>query len=378
MNDKPRLASKGAAVGALPKLTVRDLRARVVDVPMRRPFATGSGALKSVPLVLVDLATAEGVTGHAYLFCFRPFLGRMIAHALSDMLEATKGDAVAPAEIWAKLHRRYVLMGRQGAMVMASSGYDVAAWDALAKAAGAPLARLLGGTVGPVPAYNSNGLGLAPPAKVADEALELLDEGFKAVKIRLGRSTGEADIAAVRAVRKKIPSDAPLMSDYNQSLGLAEALKRGRALDEEGIYWLEEPVRHDDYSANAEIAAALRVPVQIGENFVEPFAMARAVEAKACDFVMPDLQRIGGVTGWLQAAALAAAYGIEMSTHLFPEVSAHLMRVTPTAHWLEYVDWASPILTEPIKVKDGHVHFADKPGNGLAWNEAAVKRFLVD
>ncbi len=128
------------------------------------------------------------------------------------------------------------------------------------------------------------------------------------------------------------------MVDYNQALSVAEALQRGRMLDDENVYWLEEPIRHDDYAGLAKVAAELKTPVQIGENFSEVTAMAAAIAAKACDFVMPDLERIGGVYGWQRAAALAFANGIEMSSHLFPEVSTHLLAATPTCHFLEYVD----------------------------------------
>jgi mandelate racemase len=358
-------------------LTVKDIATRIVDVPMRRALATGGGALRSVPLVLIDLTTEEGIVGHAYLFVFRVALGRMAANALADAAEALRGDAVAPAEMQAKLARRHRLAGLQGVLMFAASGVDVAAWDALAKAAGAPLARLLGGTLGPVSAYNSNGLGISSPAAVGEEAVELLADGFDALKLRLGYPTLEGDLAAVRAVKKRIPAGTPLMTDYNQSLSVAEAVRRGRALDGEGVYWLEEPVRHDDYAGNARVAAEVATPVQIGENFIEPWAMMRAIEARACDFVMPDLQRIGGVTGWLRAAAIAEAHGLPMSSHLFPEVSAHLLRVTATAHWLEFVDWAAPILAEPLKVKDGRAALADRPGVGLTWDEAAVKRYRV-
>ena len=120
------------------------------------------------------------------------------------------------------------------------------------------------------------------------------------------------------------------MVDYNQALTVAEALHRGAALDAEGIYWLEEPVRHDDYAGAARLARELKTPVQIGENFSLPASMATAIATGACDYVMPDLERIGGVTGWLRAAALAEAHRIEMSSHLFPEVSAHLLAATPT------------------------------------------------
>jgi mandelate racemase len=181
----------------------------------------------------------------------------------------------------------------------------------------------------------------------------------------------------VRTVRKVIGDGVALMVDYNQALTVAEALLRGRALDAEGIYWLEEPIRHDDYRGYARLAAELATPVQIGENFSQPFAMQQALDAGACDYVMPDLERIGGVTGWQRAAAIAAAHGVEMSSHLFPEVSAHLMAVTPTAHWLEYVDWAAPILEQPIAIEDGFAVIPDRPGNGLAWKSEAVERFRV-
>ena len=143
------------------------------------------------------------------------------------------------------------------------------------------------------------------------------------------------------------------MVDYNQALTVAEALARGRALDDEGVYWLEEPIRHDDYAGAARLARELQRPIQIGENFSEPHAMAAALAAGACDYVMPDLERIGGVTGWQRAAGLAAAHRIEMSSHLFPEVSAHLLAATPTRHWLEWVDWANAIVEEPLRIEDG-------------------------
>ena len=168
------------------------------------------------------------------------------------------------------------------------------------------------------------------------------------------------------------------MVDFNQALTVAEAKLRCRALDGEGIYWIEEPIRHDEYSGAAELAAETVTPIQIGENFSGPQAMATALDAGACDYVMPDLERIGGVTGWRHAAGLAAAHGIEMSSHLFPEVSAHLLAATPTAHWLEYVDWAAPLLREPLQIKDGYALVPDRPGNGLAWDDAAVARYRME
>jgi len=105
--------------------------------------------------------------------------------------------------------------------------------------------------------------------------------------------------------------------------------------------------------------------------------MAQALAARACDFCMPDAERIGGVTGWMRAAALAQAAGMEMSSHLFPEVSCHLLAVTPTCHWLEYMNWADPILQEPLAVNKGFIAIPEQPGIGMRWNEDAVKRYAL-
>jgi mandelate racemase len=358
-------------------LTLRSARATPVEVPMARPLGTSAQTIRTAPLLLIDLETEEGVTGRAYLFCYTRAAAAPIAHMLEDALDAVKGNRVAPFEIAAKLARRYRLIGVQGIVRMALSGLDVACWDALALAAGLPLVSYLGATPRSIPAYNSNGLGLVAPAEAADEAEELLAHGFRAVKLRLGRPDPKEDLAAVRAVRRRLPDDVALMVDYNQALSVAEAIERGRALGGEGIYWIEEPIRHDDYSGNAAIARALETPIQIGENFSGPHAMATAIAAGASDYVMPDLERIGGVTGWQRAAVLAMAAGVEMSSHLFPEASAHLLAATPTCHWLEYVDWAAPILTEPLRIVDGRAVVPERPGTGLVWDEAAVERYRM-
>ncbi len=361
----------------LPRLTVREIRAVGVEVPMKLPLGTSAGTIRSAPLLLIDLETEEGVTGRSYLFCYLPAAAPAIAAVLGEVERSVKSERVAPADLWEKLARRFKLIGVQGIVRMAMSGFDVACWDALALAAGKPLVALLGGKGRPIPAYNSNGLGLMAPAAAADEAEKLLEKGFRAVKLRLGNTTLEADLAALRAVRRRLPDGVALMVDFNQALSLEEALRRGRAIDGEGIFWIEEPIRHDDYRGCAELARELATPVQIGENFSLPGQMAEALAAGACDCVMPDLERIGGVTGWQRAAGLAAERAVPMSSHLFPEASAHLLAVTPTCHFLEYVDWADAILAEPLSIVDGAAVIPARPGTGMVWDEKALKRYRM-
>lgn len=369
-----------SATPAFPALTVRAVRATPVELPLRFVLGTSQGTLSRVPLLLVDVETEEGVTGRAWLFCYLKPAAAAIVSLLSEVERLTKGEPADPAALWAKLMRRFTLIGVQGIVRMAIAGFDTACWDALALAAGQPLCRLLGAAPRPIPAYNSCGLGLMDDmSALADEAETFLGMGgFRAVKLRLGYPTLGEDIAAVHAVRKRIGADVTLMVDYNQALSLEEAFERGRALDGEDVCWLEEPIRHDDYAGAAQLTRALKTPIQIGENFSLPAAMAVAIEQRAADYVMPDLERIGGVSGWREAAALAAVNRIPMSSHLFPEASAHLLAATPTCHFLEYVDWANPVLQEPLAIADGHAVIPERAGSGLVWNADAVKHYRID
>ncbi|HYJ19039.1 MAG TPA: enolase C-terminal domain-like protein [Burkholderiales bacterium] len=360
------------------KLTIKNIRARAVMVPLKRPPQSASGSIGDASLVLIDIETGEGITGSSYLFAFQKPMLKPTVQMIEGVGEMLKGDAVAPYEIEAKLRKRFTLLDTFGVLGQVIAGIDMAAWDACAKALNVPLACALGGSVKPIRAYNSCGLWIKDPSLLADEAAQLLSEGnFSALKLRIGRPDFKLDLAAVRNVKKRIGDDVMLMTDFNQSQTVNEAIRRSQILDDEGLYWIEEPIRHDNYDGCAKIAAEVVTPIQIGENLLNTGEMQKAIDAQAAEFYMPDVQRIGGVTGWMRAAAVAQVYNLDMSSHLFPEFSAHLLAVTPTCHWLEYVDWASGILKQPIEIKDGHALIPDRPGAGIEWNEDAVKKYLV-
>jgi mandelate racemase len=210
-----------------------------------------------------------------------------------------------------------------------------------------------------------------------EEVRELATLGFDAYKVKIGRGDVEADLETIRVVRGLIGDDASLAVDYNQSLSVTGALERVRILDEEGLYWIEEPTRADDFVGHARIAEEARTPICIGENWWGPHDLQKSLEAGACDYGMPDAMKIGGVTGWVRAAALAEPSGLPLTSHVFPEVSAHLLAASPTAHRLEYLDTAGSILKEPLRIEDGHALVPEGPGIGLEWDEEAVSRFLV-
>jgi mandelate racemase len=358
-------------------LAISNLQVRAVQVPLRIPLPTSSGTVNAAPLALLDLHTSAGVTGRTYLFCYTPLVLKPVCELLGNLGPMLKGAAVAPLDIHRLLQARFRLLGAKGIVGMAIAGIDMAVWDALARAQGQPLARALGAGVCEVNAYNSCGLGLIGAERAPAEAVALVEEGFSAIKLRLGYADLATDVQVARAVRAAVGAGVQVMTDYNQALSVPEAVRRVRALADEGLTWIEEPCLAEDYEGHARVREVSTCPIQIGENWWGPGEMALSLAAGASDLGMPDAMKIGGVTGWLQAAALAQSAGMPISTHLFPEVSVHLMAATPTRHWLEFVDWASPILVQPMVVRGGKAAVPPGPGSGIEWNEAAVSRFLV-
>jgi mandelate racemase len=352
--------------------TIRSLKARAVNVPLERPIRTAVGTIPAAPLVLLDILTEEGITGRAYVFGYTPVTLAPLARFLDNIADTLEGKPVSPVERMREFERMFRLLGRQGLVGMALSGIEMALWDVLGRACGQPVVRLLGGEPSPIPAYDS--YGIVDP--MADRrALERsLERGFRAIKIKIGGGGVDNDVDTVAAVRDIVGDGTALMVDYNQSLTVTEALRRIDRLAEYDLHWVEEPVPAEDIHGHAEVRSASPVPIQTGENWWFPQDMAKAIEAGACDYAMPDLMKIGGISGWLRAMGQAEAASIPVSSHLFIEASAHVLAVTPTAHWLEYLDIAGAVLTEPVSVDNGCV-VPRGPGLGIEWNEEAVERF---
>ncbi|MBO0821567.1 MAG: hypothetical protein J2P26_12045 [Nocardiopsaceae bacterium] len=356
----------------MPQLTIESATARAVNLRLDRPVETASGIMATAPLVLIDIRTKEGATGRAYVQCYTPLALSPLASLIGNVGEVLAGHSAAPAVVSRELQGLFRLAGPQGLAGMAMAGIDMALWDARAVAAGLPLVTLLGGEPGPVPAYAS--LRAMQARAAAAEAEELLALGFTAFKVKAGGRPLAGDLEVIRALRAAAGPGARLMVDYNQSLTVSEAIDRARALDREGLHWIEEPTRADDYDGHARIAASAATAIQLGENWQGPADMARSIAARASDHVMPDVMKIGGVTGWLRAIALADAASLPASSHAFPEYSSHLLGVTPTAAYLEYLDHAGPVLAQPVRVQAGQILISDRPGSGIEWDETAIRR----
>ncbi len=318
MNNVP--STEGAAAPLSRDLTIREARARAVNVPLKDPIKTASGDIPQAPLVLFDLLTEEGIVGSSYVFCYTADALGPTAGAAANIADAIKGDAAHPLELDSKLRSRFRLLGVQGMMGMAMAGIDMAAWDAQARATGLPLVSFLGGEPKPVPAYGS--YGLLNELEAADAAEKAAEAGFRGMKVKIGHGDVADDITVVRAIRRWAGSTMAIMVDCNQCLSVTEAIRRIRLLDEEGLHWIEEPTIAEDFAGHAKIAEAASTPIQIGENWWGVADMAKSVAGAASDLAMLDAMKIGGATGWLGAAAIAEAQGLPVSSHIFPEVSA--------------------------------------------------------
>ncbi|MDP9110021.1 MAG: mandelate racemase [Candidatus Eremiobacteraeota bacterium] len=354
-------------------MRIRSVRARAIDLPLQRPVELSSGTMRSAPLVLVDVQTEEGPVGVSYVRCYTPVAMHPLAALVENLEELLRGDASDPAAVAAKLDRHFLLVGPQGLTGIAMAAIDMALWDAQAKALDMPLVRLLGGQMVPVPAYAS--LRTMGARGAAAEAESRVNEGFTALKLKVGPNL-DRTLESIRAVRGAVGDGVSLMVDYNQSLTVCEALEHVRALDGEGLAWIEEPTRADDFAGHARIAAAAATPIQLGENWWGVHDLEKSIAAGASDNLMFDAMKIGGVTGWLAAAKIAQAAGLSVSSHTFPEFSVHLLGVTRSAMWLEYLDHTSPILLEPVRVERGLAYAPARAGSGLAWDEPAINGYL--
>jgi mandelate racemase len=353
---------------------IRSVKARALVAPISRPVRNAFGVIEAAPLVLIDVATDQGVTGHAYLFGYSKLTLKPLVMLIEEIGRELVGKAIVPFDLMAALDAKFRLLGWQGLIGMAVSGLDMAFWDALGQIAGKPVVELLGGSPRPMLAYDS--YGAVDPAADEKHLRRSIEQGFRGIKIKGGYGDAANDERVVKGVRALLGPDIALMIDFNQSLDPEEAKRRIARLAPYDLTWVEEPVPQENLCGHAEVRKSSPIPIQAGENWWFPRGFAEAIAAGASDFIMPDLMKVGGVTGWLRVAAQAEAASIPMSSHLFAEASAHMLAVTPTAHWLEVLDFAGSILASPIRIVDGTLT-ARGPGLGLEWNETGVSKYLI-
>lgn len=357
----------------LPILT--GLRARAVEAPLIYPIKTASSIHPTAPLVLIDIATDAGVTGQAYIFAYTPMVMKPLVSLLEDLGQLILGRSLAPEALDRFLRRKFVVLGTAGLLRMALAGVEMALWDAWSKHLGLPLAQALGGELRPTRAYDSHSMD-GETLAVA-RALRSADAGFRAIKTKIGYADFATERRVLAALRRELGDDFAIFADYNQSLSLPETLRRCRALEDLNIGWFEEPLVKEDDCGHASLTGRIGSDLQLGENWYGPEDMMLSLRAGAGSLAMVDIMKIGGVVGWMKAAALAEQFSRPMSSHLFQEISAHMLALTPTADWLEWMDIAAGVLAHGVRLQDGQAVPSNAPGIGVTFDEDRIAALLA-
>lgn len=353
---------------------IKKVVTRSVIAPLRRPVMTAKGSIPNSPLVLIDIETSGDIVGHAYVIAYMPQMLKPLVAIMDEISAMIVGLSAEPITTLENLKAKFNLLGSNGLVGLAIAGVEMALWDALSKRLGVSLAELLGGRRSPVPAYDS--YGIIDPVTDRSDLEESLARGFKAIKIKIGAGSMQEDTHLVANVRNILGDDVDLMVDFNQSLTTPDAIKRVQSLEQFNLFWVEEPVPAHDHTGHREVRKSSHTSVQTGENWSFPGDAHKCITAGASDMVMLNIVKIGGVSGWTKASAIAEQASLPISSHLYIEASANIMCVTPNAQYLEFLDFAGTILDEPAEVIAGTVT-ANKNGVGVSWSEQSVAKYLV-
>lgn len=360
-------------------LDLLELRIRQLALPLAAPIESAIHRIDTIHVLWVELRDAHGHRGVGAALAFRAgFVEAMraILRELTPCLHSPGEQSIDAVRDAMLAQVNYI--GLAGASVQAISTIDTALWVLAAERARMPLHRLLGSRATRLDAYHGHGLWLGTDAEaLADEAARYVDGGYRALKLRVGSGDLGADLDRIERVRRRVGDRVVLMVDANQGCSLRYAEHLGSALPAYGIEWYEEPVLYTDVDGHAHLARTLAVPIATGQSEYLEHGMARYLNARACRVLMPDLCRMGGVTGWRKAASLAMANGVAVSNHLYVQFGQHLQAATPNRTWIDTIDWLDPLFARPIRFENGYVVLPEEPGLGIPLDDAAIERFTV-
>jgi len=360
-------------------MVISKVTTRLVELPFKKPIKTAIHDMRSVGCVLLTIETDDGISGESYLFA----LNAVRIKAFDEMIKGLKSHLIGKdphfvEAIWQDIWRAINPSGYKGVTISALSTIDTAIWDIIGKAADLPLHRLFGACRSSVKTYASGGLWLAQSIdELINEAGDFIQDGHRSMKIRLGSQKPQDDVERVRQLRAEVGPEVELMADLNQALTPKQAIKLGRQLEEYDLLWLEEPVPAYDLMGHAEVRQALNIPIASGETEYTRYGMRDMIEAKSMDILMPDLQRIGGLSEMRKVAHLAEAYNLPFSTHIFTEQSLCIAGSAENCISVEHMPWYAELFNEKIEVIEGHIRIPERPGIGFTFNESAIKHRLI-
>ncbi len=360
-------------------MKITRLRTQHVQIPFDKPIRTAIHRVESVACVLLQVDTDQGLVGEGLVWCMGTrrlaVLDGMI-HSLADKVVGR--DPHEHAGLWNEMWGDINFFGHKGITLFGISAIDMALWDLVGKAHGLSLCRLLGQSRDRVRAYHSGGLWVSLTIdELQAEAKDFLAQGYRAMKMRLGKASVAEDIERVAAVREAIGPDVDLMADANQGFTVNHAIRMGRALEPYNLVWFEEPVPAYDLAGSARVAAEIDTPIASGETEYARYGFRDMLERQSADVLMPDLERVGGITEFVKVAHMADAFDIPVSPHLYTEQCLQLCGALGNIRYSEMMPWFGALYNEAMELVDGDLLVPDRPGLGFTFNPDAVGRYRV-
>lgn len=328
--------------------------------------------LTEVAFLFAEIDTAQGHSGLGFSYSKRAGGPGLFAHAKEIAPQILREDPSDIGRLWNKLMWAGASVGRSGLATQAIAAMDNALWDLKAKRCGLSLAKLLGAHRDSVQCYNTSGGFISTPL---DQVLENVDRtvaaGIGGIKIKVGQPDFSADLTRLEAVNAHLNGRAALMVDANQQWERASALRAGRAFEQFGLVWIEEPLDAYDAEGHAQLAATLDTPIASGEMLTSVLEHSELMRLNAVDVIQPDAARVGGITQFLKIAALAELKGLTLAPHFAMEIHIHLAAAYFKEPWVEHFDWLDPLFNERLETRNGRMIVPTRPGLGVTLSEQA-------
>lgn len=364
-------------------MKITDVEGMLISIPLRKPTSMATRTVTAREYVVTRVRTDEGITGSAYTLG-----GAVVLAGIRDTLRplVLGADPFDTERLWDRMFKSSLMVGRKGAIVRALSTIDIALWDIKGKALNIPLYKLLGAHADRVPVYASGGYYRQGESfqQMADEMARVVEQGFKAIKIKVGALSFKEEVERLATLRRTVGDDVQIMVDANCAWNdVNYARKIMRAFEEHGVAWFEEPVLPDNFRGGAELAAVFETPIATGEQECTRWGFRDLIEHGAADILQPDVAVVGGVSEWMKVAALASAYDLPVSSHYFHDVHVHLMAAAPNALIAEYflreldIMVFDEVVREPLRPVDGYLTVPQRPGLGMELDEEKLERYRV-
>ena len=345
--------------------------------PVPRSDAIQSFVMQETPVARITCDDGSQGTGYCYTIGTG---GSSVMALLEDHLapRLIGRDADDIEAIWKDLffHTHATAVGAITALALAA--IDTALWDLRCRRANLPLHQAAGGAQKRVPMYSTEGGWLhLSPEQLLTQSLEAKADGFKGVKIKVGRPHVSEDMARLSAVREAVGDAFEIMIDANQCFTLGEAIRRARHYETLDIAWFEEPLPAEDLGGHERLALSTSLPIAVGESIYSLQHFREYLQRGACSIVQADVARIGGITSWLKVAHLAESFNVPICPHFLMELHVSLCAAVPNAPWLEYIPQLDSITSTGMAMDGGFAVPSDAPGLGIAWDWAAIEKQAI-